>query len=333
MTSANADNPALMPGLALGFMTSKAIHAVTRLGIADFLKDDAHTPDEIADAVDADGHATARFLRYLASVGLFAEEGGRFRLTPLGQTMRADVPGSFRSMILMANADTYMGWAQAEHTLRTGEPAFLKVFGSDFFQWLDHHPAAAATFHAAMITPPAELERIIAGLDLNGVKSVCDVGGGNGHFLSAILARAPELKSTLVDLGEAIEAAIQGQGGRLPGTDLVVGDFFKEAPTGADLYILQKILHDWSDEDAARILGTVRTAAEPGTKLAIVDRIVTPGSPDALLPDIWMYVQTGGRERTADEFRDLLAATGWTMIAARDVGARLGIVDAVAVAV
>jgi hypothetical protein len=326
-----ADNPALMPSLALGFMTSKAIHAVTRLGIADYLQDDARTADEIAEAVGADAHATARFLRYLAGVGLFAEEEeGRFRLTPLGQTMRAHVAGSFRSMILMANADTYLGWAQAEHTLRTGEPAFLKVFGSDFFQWLDHHPAAAATFHAAMITPPAELTRIVAGLDLAGVRSVCDVGGGNGHFLSAILARAPQLQSTLVDLKEAIEAAIQGQGGPLPGTDLVVGDFFKEVPAGFDLYVLQKILHDWSDEDAGRILRTVRAAAEAGTKLAVVDRIVMPGSPDALLPDIWMYVQSGGRERTADEFRDLLAATGWTMVAARDVGARLGIVDAIA---
>ncbi|MDB5682545.1 MAG: dependent methyltransferase [Sphingomonas bacterium] len=326
-----ADDPRAMPQLALGFMTSKAIYAVTKLGIADYLGEEARTAEDIAEAVGADAHAVGRFLRYLASVGLFVEEGGRFALTPLGSTMRRDAPVSFRAMILMANSDTYLGWAQAEHTLRTGEPAFAKVFGGDFFQWLDRNPDAAQTFHAAMITPPNELATIVAQLDLADARHVIDVGGGNGHFLSAILAAYPPLQATLVDLAEAIEAAKAEQGGPLPNTALVVGDFFRAVPGGGDVYILQKILHDWNDEDCARILRTIRSAVEPGTRLAIVDVIVRPGQTGALLADMWMYVQSGGRERTAEEFEMLLANTGFRMTVARDTGARLGIVDAVAV--
>jgi hypothetical protein len=319
--------------LAAGFMPAQAMNAVLLLGVPDFLGDRSAAAAEIASALNADPAALERFLRFLATYDLFAQDAeGRWRLTGFGQAMRSDGPGSMAARIRMLNAATYRGWGEALHTLKTGRPGFERAFGEDFFAWLDHHPDEAAIFHAAMVDDPHQSDRIVDALDLTGIASVTDVAGGNGHFLSRLIAKHPGISGRLVDMAEAIAAESAGRGGTLPGCELVVGDFFQALPGGSDLYILQKILHDWPDERAGHILRTLRAAVEPGTRLAVIDLVVTPDRPDALLSDVYMLVQSGGCERTAGEFATLLANHGFqTTGVVADTGTRLGIVNAVAV--
>jgi hypothetical protein len=163
---------------------------------------------------------------------------------------------------------------------------------------------------------------------MSGVTKVADIGGGNGHLLSAILARYPGTSGILVDMAEAIAAAEAAQGGPLPNTDLVVGNFFEAVPSGADLYILHKILHDWSDEDCTRILDVCRRAMRTTDRLVILDLVVTPEQPEAFLSDVYMLVQSGGRERTEAEFARLLQNAGFVMASCRQTGGRLGLVEA-----
>jgi len=326
-----AADPRSLFQLAAGFMPAQAMNAVILLGIPDFLGDRSASADEIGSALDADATAIERFLRFLAIHDLFAQDAqGRWRLTGFGRAMRSDVSNSMAARIRMLNAATYRGWAEALHTLKTGRPGFERAFGDDFFAWLDDHPDEAAIFHAAMVDDPEQSDRIIDALDLAGIASVTDIAGGNGHFLSRLIAKHPGISTRLVDMAEAIEAARAGRGGPLPGCDLVVGDFFQALPGGSDLYILQKILHDWPDEQAGRILRTLRAAVAPGTRLAVIEVIVTPDRPDALLSDVYMLVQSGGCERTADQFAALLADHGFRMTKAVETGTRLGIISAVA---
>ena len=42
-------------------------------------------------------------------------------------------------------------------------------------------------------------------------------------------------------------------------------------PEGADAYVLKKVLHDWSDEDAVRILTNCRRAMAPGGRVLVVE--------------------------------------------------------------
>src|SRR4051812_39255250 len=160
--------------LAAGFMPAQAMNAVLLLGVPDFLGDRSAAASEIASALDADAAALERFLRFLASYDLFAQDAasGHWRLTDFGQAMRSDVPNSMAARIRMLNAATYRGWGEALHTLKTGRPGFERAFGENFFAWLDHHPDEAATFHAAMVDDPAQSDRIIGALDLAGIGSV-----------------------------------------------------------------------------------------------------------------------------------------------------------------
>jgi hypothetical protein len=328
---ASRPNPRRIFELAAGFMPAQAINAVVLLGVPDHLGDGSATVEDMAGALGGDAPALGRFLRFLESYDLFVQEGGAWRLTPGGQLLRSDVPHSMAARIKMLNAATYRGWGDALHTLRTGRPGFEKAFGGDFFAWLDEHPDEAETFHAAMIDGPEQSLALIDALDLEGVSSITDIAGGNGHFLSHLIAKHPGIRTSLVDMPAAIAAAQAGQGGPLPGCALVIGSFFDELPGGSDLYLLQKILHDWPVDQAGRILRTLRAAVTAGTRLAVLDMIVEPGRSDALLSDIYMLVQSGGCERTADQFETLLAANGFRMTRARQTSTRLGIVDAVAV--
>jgi hypothetical protein len=81
----------------------------------------------------------------------------------------------------------------------------------------------------------------------------------------------------------------------------------------ADAYILKLILHDWNDEECARILANIFRATSPGARVFIIEHII-PG-PDvphfAKLFDIHMMCWGTGRERTVEEYAALLERTGW----------------------
>ena len=92
------------------------------------------------------------------------------------------------------------------------------------------------------------------------------------------------------------------------------GSFFDNVPA-ADTYVLAGVLHDWSDERAAEILRVVRAAARSGARLLVLESVISPGNEDpdgAKWLDLLMLV-ISGRERTAEEWRTLVEAGGFTV--------------------
>src|SRR5262249_26083835 len=138
--------------LVTGRWISQAIATAVELGIPDQLSKGARRCSEIARhaAVTEDG--VYRLLRALASVGLFAESGDRqFKLTPLGQRLRSDHPQSIAGYARFMGHDiTYRPWGQLAYSVKTGMPAFDRVFGESIFTYFSKHPEAAAVFDNAM---------------------------------------------------------------------------------------------------------------------------------------------------------------------------------------
>ena len=93
-------------------------------------------------------------------------------------------------------------------------------------------------------------------------------------MLSAILALYPAVDGILFDLPGGIASAEAGLGGPPPRCKLVSGDFFEAVPEGADAYVLKKVLHDWSDEDAVRILTNCRRAMAAGGRVLVVETLI-----------------------------------------------------------
>jgi SAM-dependent methyltransferase len=298
--------------LGFGFAVSQALRVIIELGIPDLLAVSEQSVDELATATQSDADALYRVMRLLAPEGLFREVLPRhFELTEVGAVLRSDRPGP-GDFVRMINSEPYLAFEQLLHSVRTGKPAFDKVFGSPRFDWLSEHPEQAALFQRAMVALSLGSNEAVAdAYDFTPFARVVDVGGGHGQLLSAILARNPHLSGVLFDLPSGVAAAQQGAGGDLPRTEFVAGNFFESVPDG-DIYVIKKVVHDWNDERAAVILRNCRKAMQPNGKVLLAETLVPPGDePDRIKSiDVVMLVVTGGLERTEAQYASLFDAAG-----------------------
>jgi hypothetical protein len=304
--------------LITGRWIAQALYAAATLGVADHLKDGPQPADALARAVGAHPGALHRLLRALASLGVFQQDAqNRFALTPLGETLRSDVPHSLRGFARMTGMPaTWQAWGEVLHSVKTGQSAFEHVHGQNGFEYFAGHPDAAAIFDAAMTNFSAMvLPVVLASYDFAPFRLVVDVAGGRGHLLAAILAAHPSAQGILFDLPHVAEGARQllAGAGLSERSQVVTGDFFQGLPAGGDVYLLKHIIHDWDDERAQRILESCRGAMGPTGRVLVLEMVIPPGDEPFFgkLLDLEMLVITpGGRERLAAEYQALLERAG-----------------------
>jgi hypothetical protein len=299
-----------------GIIAAQAIYAAAKLGIADLL---ASGPKTIAElALDSGAHPPTleRLLRALVTLEMFEPTAdGRFRNTPLSETLRSDHPQSQRDGALFLPAPfLWRPLGELYESVRTGEPAFQRIFGQSFFEYLGAHAADAAVFNTAMTqgvswTAPA----LLAAYDFSRFKQLVDVGGGEGALLRDILTATPGLQGILFDQPAVVAGAAVVLTGDIAARCRVVGgNFFDSVPEGADAYLLKGVVHDWPDTDAARILRNTRRAMHRDATLLLIENIVDSATRPAGFLDLLMLV-IGGRERTEADFRSLVAAAGFSL--------------------
>ena len=319
--TAENQGPGALLALVRGKWVCQAIYVAAELGIADLLHGAPKSAEQIAELVGASEDAVFRLLRALASLGLFSTlPGRRFALTPFGNYLRSDVPGSARDYARYAGHDfTWRPWGALSYSIRTGKPGFDHVFGMDVFQYLREHSDVATVFNGAMTSIGVlEAEAITAAYDFDRVGTLVEIGGGNGLLLATIAKANQDLNGVLLELPHAIESAtaLFQREGAADRCRAVAGDFFESVPVAGDAYLMKKVIHDWDDERAHRILANCCLVMKPGDKLLVIERVLASGdAPDpAEFLDLEMLVLTGGgRERTEEEYRELYARAGFEL--------------------
>jgi hypothetical protein len=304
-----------------GFWVSRAIYAIAKLGIPDLLKTGPKTAEELASATKMHAPSLFRVLRALVSVGILnSAEGGRFSQTPLSETLVTDAPGTLRWFAVSElGQEHYPAWGNLMHSVKTGEIAFDNFFGVDVWNYFQHNPEDAAIFNNSMSNMTAATnEAITSRYDFSGFDTIVDVGGGHGGLITGILKANPELKGVLFDAEEVIQGARPKleAAGVADRCETVAGNFFMSVPAGGNAYILKWIIHDWNDEKAIRILRNCRNQMPENAKLILIDCVVPEtDEPDfSKFIDLNMLVMTGGKERTAKEFDELLSAAGFKLL-------------------
>ena len=301
---------------------TQLIHVAAKLGVADLLHAGVTSTEELAAALSVDRQALSRVLRALASFGIFAEtEPGCFALTPLGELLRDDVPGSLRgSAILYGERWWWQPCGELLYSVRTGEPAFDQVHGKALFAYLDRATDAAGIFneHQTSMTQQ-DAAAVVAAYDFSVYPNVIDVGGGHGALAVAILKACPRTNVVIFDQPAVVGGARQrlraeGMTSRCTCTG---GDFFESVPDGGDAYVLKDIVHDWDNGRAIAILRNCRRAISQtsAARLLVVEKVIPPGNEPfaGKLTDITMLLIAGGRERTADEYKALLVEAGFAL--------------------
>jgi O-methyltransferase domain/Dimerisation domain len=307
--------PVQMVQLLAGFQVAQALYTCAKLGIPDQLVDGPRTSADLAKAVQSDPAATTRLVRTLASLGVFADAGdGRHALTPLGQTLVTDAPGSMRDLALMWMETHYDAFGHLAEGVRTGRPAAELHYGAPFFEWISGQPEQINRFTRAMANLTDGIKSAAAAtVELPGAHTVVDIGGADGAVLAPLLQRDESLQGIVFDLPHVIQAAEAdmkafGLGPRLTA---VGGDFFESVPE-ADAYLLSMILHDWDDECARRILANIARAGRPGSRVVSLELVITTDDQPhmAKMIDLTMLGMLTGRERSTTELEQLVTSAG-----------------------
>jgi hypothetical protein len=300
--------------MVLGMWWSRAVSVAAELGVADHLVQGAQEVTVLAEKTGTHAPSLYRLLRFLSGSGVFVEVGpGVFAQSALSALLCREDEGSVREeVLLLAGEWHWRAWGALGHTVRTGQTALDHVFGQDLFSYFaSQAPEAGELFHRHLSA--ARHDAVLAAYDFSDVGVVADLGGGRGAFLSALVAAYPGLRGLLVERPEVIaQVTVSATDGRLDERITPVsGDFFVAVPP-ADVYVLRKVLHDWSDEECVRILATCRETMRPEGRVLVVEQIVPPWEEWSSIKfgDLEMLVLTHGRERTEAEFRALFARAG-----------------------
>jgi hypothetical protein len=322
----NASARATLVDMTQGYFRGKVICAAVRLGIADALGDGEKNLEELAVAIAADPNALHRLLRTLASIGIVREVAPtRFALTPLGQPLRRDVPGTVWASIvfwadLIADSWTYL----ADCVKAGGNLIAAAVMEREGVKsrW-SREPNPQAIFHAVFAEPAADsMAPIVSTYDFSGCRVVADLGGAGGGLLAAILNTHPHIRGVLVDReGAVAEATRKLKGvGLLDRCELLAADLLEAVPGGVDTYTMQHVLHGYDDERARHILRNCRAAMSGGSKLLVIETVLPsridhadPSIEKLFMADLNMLAVTGGRERSEREWASLLSSALFEM--------------------
>jgi SAM-dependent methyltransferase len=307
-----------------GYRISEAIYVAAKLGLADLLGDGSRSSGELAKATGTHEPSLRRFMRFLASAGVFAEQDdGRFALTPVGACLRTGVPGSFHPTVLFLAGPTpiHRMWSDLLYSVQTGNPAFDHLFGAGPFEYFAQHPEDSAIFNRAMASMTAQIAAAVpSAYDFSSFRTIVDVGGGFGVLLAGILRANPALRGILFEAPPAVEGAQKHieAAGLAARCEVIGGNFFEAVPE-ADACILKSVIHDWDDERSLAILKNCHRALPAGGKLLLVELLLPERIEPSLINqfvaelDLNMLLGPGGRERTEAEFSVLFAAAGFKL--------------------
>lgn len=287
---------------------------IAKLGIPDFLSAGPKSINEIAQHTNTDKHSLFRVMRLLSEVGIFINDDQyTFCLTELGKTLQTDHPNSLRyAAIYLCNEHHWTAWGNLLYSIQTGQSAFKKLYSKDYFSFLDENPEDTFIFNECMKRrDKIRINTIVNHYDFTECKVIVDIGGGKGGLISEILKHNDLCKGILFDKYNVTLEAYQELKDQniLDRCEIISGDFFHSIPQTGDTYILSSILHDWSDDEAIKILRNCKEALKKTQKLLIIEKILD-NQPNSLFTksmDIEMLAIFGGKERTLQEYNMLLS--------------------------
>jgi SAM-dependent methyltransferase len=250
--------------LLWNFAAHRVITTAGRTGILNVLADRTATPDEVASELGLDPLATGKIIRALCAQGLAVADGGAYRLaTAIRPHFRGD-------------ADDFGPFIDHLHSMyeRWGESLEPWLRGEEW-STAPRTPEETARFGAAMAAIGGQMaRRVAAALDLDGVATMLDVGGGWGQYSRAFRAARPEIKATVLDVPGVAERAPESIAGtEHEGRISWIGGDYHEADYGSgfDLVLIANVLHQELAPAAASMIRRSADAVAPGGRLVVVD--------------------------------------------------------------
>ncbi len=303
-------------GMLVGYWKTQIIRSIVELGILDMIKKGYNDYDSLLKASQLPAPSLKMIVQVLKIWDFIDERDYLYELKYLGNLLTEDHPKSLKYAALMWGDEHYQTMSKLTGALKTYKPQFEKNFGQPIFEYFNTNKEKGEIFNKAMKSYALDYDDLIKTYDFSSTKVILDIGGGTGSLLNKILAKNEHIeKGVLFELPSVIENAqkcIINKPTRKR-IQFISGNFFEEIPIKADTIILSRVLHDWNDIEAFKILKNARNALKQNGKLLILETIVpvNPKYDIGITLNFNLLVNVGGKERTHQEFMYLLKNTGF----------------------
>ena len=342
----NTSQSAAMLQLINGFHVSRALYVAAKLGLADLVAEGSKSSAELAAATKTNSVALLRVIRVLASVGVFEMQADhRIAKTDITMTLLSEVPGSLRGWAIdQLGGEHYLAWGELLHSVRTGDVAFEQVFGKNAWDHRAENPQSAQEFDEGMSSYIGlHNHAVLNAYPFANLDVLYDLGGGEGRLIETILLACPKLQGMLLEQPHVVPRAKLrlSNSGLNKRCEVVEGNIFEAIPENDSdkysAYLLARVIHDWNDELALKILTVCRRSMTHKNVLLLVERIMpedieaNPNTRALTVSDLNMLVMTGGCERTKTQYSALLEASGFEIVSIRSTETALSVIEARAI--
>ncbi|KAL7865883.1 hypothetical protein SRHO_G00111300 [Serrasalmus rhombeus] len=312
-----------------GFKASKTLFTACKLGVFDVLSDsEGLTVEEVADKIKASVLGTERLLEAAVSLELLhkhkVEDKIMYRNTEqASRFLVLDSPLSLCGYILHCNDLVWPLFTHLESAVREGTNQYERAFGKkteNLFQdgYFRKDDIKMRFMNAMHSVAKVTGKDVATAFDLSSFKTACDVGGCTGAMAYEFTKAHPGLSVVVFDLPPVVEMRSHFQPKEQDDrVSFIAGDFFKDELPKADLYILSRILHDWSDDKVHELLSKLSKACTPGCAVLLAETVLDEAKPwasRAYMQSLNMLVQTEGRERSSTHYRQLLENHGFSQM-------------------
>jgi SAM-dependent methyltransferase len=315
--------------LLTAYQQSAVVAAACLTGVADALAAGYRDPVSIATACGTSPGGTRALLGAMAALGLAEHGQNGYSLSPAGLPLARSHPSSLAE-IVQKEWFFYRAWAGLPETIRDGHARI-----APWRRRLDEDPETSLAFLRALDDLAGLFGSELAEVaDLDGARTLLDVGGGAGSHAAALTKRHPLLRATVLDL-----APVEPLTRKLhPELEFVAGDlglprFGLDQASGWDAVLLANVLHDHPVAACRRIVSECAGLLVPGGTLLVYEWLLDEDrdgpSPVALFALMMMVENEGGAAYTEAEIVDWLAAAGLEHRATRRGAGPIAVVAAI----
>lgn len=308
-----------------GFTNMAVVKCAIELGIADAIENNEGpmTLSELSSSLGCAPSSLYRIMRFLVHHNIFKEKPSSqgttvYVQTALSRRLLKKGEKSMVDLLLFESSHVMMApWHNlSSRVLNDNKSPFEGAHGDDIWKYALANPVHSKLIDDAMACDAKlVVPEIVEGCPevFDEVKTLVDVGGGNGTTLQMLVKAFPWIQGINFDLPHVVSVAPESEGVKHVG-----GDFFQSVAK-ADAAFLMWVLHDWNDEECIQILKNCKEAIQSDKgKVIIVEAVVGEERGDKLefvrlmLDMVMMSHTDAGKERTSKEWEYVLKEAGFS---------------------
>jgi len=297
----------------VGYWKTFTIATMVELKIADYLP---NSLKNLTLQIHCDHLYLKRLLNACAELELVKNINHQWHLTKKGKYLQRNHPLSLATAALEYQDDLLKRWYGLSDAIKGKEIAqnIFQDVSKDSGRCISHH-RMLRSYALHDYTPLIDL------LSIDEGDTVFDAAGGDGALSEHLASHFSEASIVLGDKAEVIQSVSSTK------FKTTAFDLFSSWPLKANKIILARVLHDWSDAQAITILKEARQSLKSEGKILIIEMLLSENTVSGSLCDLHLLAVTGGKERTQQEFSDIVNCAGLSLLKVKQTPTLVSILE------